>query len=115
MQRIIVFIIACCFALSVHAGDTTALTMNGRSFIQCDSIEFIWNGHAIHQPYPLVSLHVWIDNLETGQRWKLRYPILNGEAAGALEIAHDMKPAGPMRSISWQRTIISKYMVNSEK
>ena len=77
MQRIIVFIIACCFALSVHAGDTTALTMNG---------------HAIHQPYPLASLHVWIDNLETGQRWKLRYPILNGEAAGALEIAHNMKP-----------------------
>lgn len=92
MQRIIVFFISCCFALSVHAGDTTALTLNGKQFVQCDSIEFVWNGHAIHQPYPLASLHLWIDNLETGQRWKLRYPILNGEAAGALEIAEDLKP-----------------------
>lgn len=92
MQRVIVFILACSFSLSVFGGDTTALTLNGRSFVQCDSIEFNWNGYAIHQPYPLAALHLWIDNLETGQRWKLRYPIINGEAAGALEIAQDLKP-----------------------
>lgn len=92
MQRVFIFFLACCFSLATHAGDTSALTLNGKQFVQCDSIEFSWNGHAIHQPYPLAALHLWIDDLETGQRWKLRYPIINGEAAGALEIAHDLKP-----------------------
>jgi hypothetical protein len=33
-----------------------------------------------------------VDDLQTGQRWKFRYPIVNGEAAGALAVSKDLKP-----------------------
>ncbi len=92
MRRLLLICFLAFYMGGAMAGDTTALNINGHSFNKGDSIEFEWDGHIIHQPYPLASLHVWIDNLETGQRWKLRYPIINGEAAGALAVGEGLRP-----------------------
>ena len=74
------------------SADTPALSMNGRAFNAKDTIEFNWDGAVIHKAYPLASMHLWIDNIVTGERWKLRYPIINGEAAGALAVSDQLKP-----------------------
>lgn len=71
---------------------TTVLAMNELSFKAKDSIEFNWNGTKVGMNYPLATMHLWIDDLQTGQRWKFRYPIVNGEAAGALAISEDIRP-----------------------
>lgn len=92
MRRISMIIVLLLWLAGLRAQDSSGLLMSGRTFYHGDSISFAWDGHMIHQPYPLATLHVWIDNVETGQRWKLRYPIINGEAAGALCIAGDLKP-----------------------
>jgi hypothetical protein len=84
--------IALFMTVSALGADTTALRLNGNSFKAKDTVEFGWDGHVIHKAYPLATMHLWIDNVETGQRWKLRYPIVNGEAAGALAISGDLKP-----------------------
>lgn len=68
------------------------VTLNGRSFQPCDSIQFEWDGQSIGKPYRLASLHVWIDDLDGKSRWKFRYPIVNGKAEGALEIPAFLPP-----------------------
>jgi hypothetical protein len=82
-----------CLSALFHQIPDTSLKLNGRSFNAGDSLIFSWNGHLIHKGYPLATMHLWIDNVETGQRWKLRYPIINGEAEGAMAIS-DSLPAG---------------------
>ena len=75
------------------ASDSIPLVLNGLKFNVRDTMGFSWNGGLIGKQYPKATMHLWIDHLETGQRWKFRYPILNGEASGDLQIT-DSLPAG---------------------
>jgi hypothetical protein len=67
--------------------------LNTKNVKPGDTLEFIWNGNVIGKGYAAASLHLWIDHLESGRRWKLRYPILNGSSEGALVIS-DSLPEG---------------------
>lgn len=75
------------------ASDSIPVSINARNFKPGDTLEFNWDGNSIGKAYAAASLHVWIDHLESGKRWKLRYPILNGSAEGALIIT-DSVPSG---------------------
>jgi hypothetical protein len=79
-------------APAVQASDSIPLFVSGREFKAGDTVYFSWKGQSINKDYPMATLHLWIDNLENGRRWKLRYPILNGEAEGALVVAQDLEP-----------------------
>lgn len=73
--------------------DTIPLSLNANKVKPGDTLEFNWNGNVIGKGYPAASLHLWIDHIESGRRWKLRYPILNGSSEGAL-IMSDSLPLG---------------------
>jgi hypothetical protein len=75
------------------ASDSIPVVLNGKKFSAGDTLEFNWNGTLIGKGYAAASLHVWVDHVETGRRWKLRYPILNGLAEGSLVIT-DSLPVG---------------------
>ena len=70
-----------------------ALWISGRNLTISDTFSFRWNGLAIGKAYPTATLHVWADHLESGRRWKFRYPVLNGVAEGDLAMAGSL-PAG---------------------
>lgn len=72
------------------ASDSIPVSINARNFNPGDTIEFNWNGNLIGKGYAAASLHVWIDHLQSGKRWKMRYPILNGLSEGALVITDSM-------------------------
>jgi hypothetical protein len=76
-----------------HSSDSMPLVLSGRHFQKKDTLGFTWNGGTIGKAYPKATIHLWIDHLESGRRWKLRYPILNGETSGELMIS-DSLPAG---------------------
>ena len=76
-----------------RASDSIPLVLNGREFAARDTMAFSWNGGLIGKQYAKATMHLWIDHLESGRRWKLRYPILNGETSGELMIS-DSLPAG---------------------
>ncbi|MGB4773277.1 MAG: hypothetical protein WBP58_17565 [Chitinophagaceae bacterium] len=80
------------FTIAAQAQEAVVLSMNGVSFNASDSIEFSWNGAEAGMKHPLATMHLWIDNVQTGRRWKFRYPIVNGEAAGALAVSKDLEP-----------------------
>jgi hypothetical protein len=73
--------------------DSIPVSLNYTNVKPGDTLEFNWNGNAIGKGYAAASLHLWIDHIESGKRWKLRYPILNGSSEGALIIS-DSLPQG---------------------
>jgi hypothetical protein len=93
MQRVVFFFLFIFFVKAVHASDSIPVTLNAAKFKQGDTLEFNWNGNLIGKGYAAASLHVWVDHIESGRRWKLRYPILNGVAEGSLVIS-DSLPVG---------------------
>jgi hypothetical protein len=70
--------------------DSIPLSLNTKNVMPGDTLEFTWNGNIIGKGYAAASLHLWIDHLESGRRWKLRYPILNGSSEGALIISDSL-------------------------
>lgn len=81
------------FFNEIMASDSIPISINARNLQYRDTLEFNWNGYRIGKGYAAASLHLWVDHLESGKRWKLRYPILNGIAEGALVISDSM-PSG---------------------
>ena len=95
MQKLICILI---FLLFIKMGiasqlDSIPVSLNYTNVKPGDTLEFNWNGIAIGKGYAAASLHLWIDHIESGKRWKLRYPILNGSSEGALIIS-DSLPQG---------------------
>jgi hypothetical protein len=95
MQKLICILICLLFIKMGVASqlDSIPVSLNYTNVKPGDTLEFNWNGNAIGKGYAAASLHLWIDHIESGKRWKLRYPILNGSSEGALIIS-DSLPQG---------------------
>ncbi len=93
MQRLLIILFLFIACQESKASDSIPVSINTRKFNPGDTLEFKWNGNSIGKGYAAASLHIWIDHLESGKRWKLRYPILNGLAEGSLVISDSM-PSG---------------------
>jgi len=95
-MRKLICILVCLFSMKMGIAsqlDSIPVSLNYKNVKPGDTLEFNWNGNAIGKGYAAASLHLWIDHLESGRRWKLRYPILNGSSEGALIIS-DSLPEG---------------------
>ena len=73
--------------------DTLVVIVNRQHLMQGDSIDIEIYTEPYSQNQPAQSLHLWIDNIKTGQRWKFRYPFLRGRYKLALKI-NDSIPNG---------------------
>ncbi|WP_353548514.1 hypothetical protein [Sediminibacterium sp. KACHI17] len=88
-MRKILFILITCLSLSqIQAADSLSIQLNKQSFKKGDTLDF----SCIIPDFEKVklnaaSLHVWIDHISTGTRWKFRYPFINGEAQASLVLA----------------------------
>jgi hypothetical protein len=86
------------FALSslqvkATASDTLVVIFDRQQFVQGDSIEMEVYTEPYQSNQPAQTLHVWIENVKTGQRWKYRYPFLKGRYKISLKI-NDSIPNG---------------------
>ena len=86
MVAILIMVLICFYERTV-AQDTLIVIFDRENFIQGDSIEM----EIYTEPYQAnrfaQTLHLWIDNIETGQRWKYRYPFIKGRINVGLKIA----------------------------
>lgn len=73
--------------------DTLVVIVNRQHLMQGDSIDIEIYTEPYSRNQPAQSLHLWIDNIKTGQRWKFRYPFLRGRYKLALKI-NDSIPNG---------------------
>lgn len=88
-------IIFALFALlfKATAADTLIVIFDKQNMVSGDSIQI----EVYAEPYktnpPAQTLHLWIDNIKTGQRWKYRYAFVKGRCNISLKI-NDSIPHG---------------------
>jgi hypothetical protein len=75
------------------ASDTLVVIFDRQQFLQGDSIEMEVYTEPFKSNQPAQTLHLWIENVKTGQRWKYRYPFLKGRYKVSLKI-NDSIPNG---------------------
>ena len=73
--------------------DTLIVIFDRQKFVQGDSIEMEVYTEPFRAGQPAQTLHLWIDNIKTGQRWKFRYPFLKGRYKFSIKI-NDSIPNG---------------------
>jgi hypothetical protein len=73
--------------------DTLVVIFDRQNFVHGDSIEIEVYTEPYKTDQPAQTLHLWIDNIKTGQRWKYRYPFLKGRYKFTLKI-NDSIPNG---------------------
>ena len=75
------------------ANDTLVVILDKQNFVQGDSIEMEVYAEPFNANQPAQTLHLWIDNIKTGQRWKFRYPFVKGRYKFSIKI-NDSIPNG---------------------
>lgn len=81
------------FINTANANDTLQVKFSKLSFSAKDSIEFSCRipDHAA-KGLSAATMNVWIQDIDKGQVWKFRYPILNGVLDAALAIGDSIPP-----------------------
>ncbi len=93
MKRYLATFLLICSALTVEANDSIQVKINQFSFSAKDSIQFACRiPNYASQGLAAITLNVWIQDIETKQTWKFRYPVLNGESDVSLAIGDSIKP-----------------------
>jgi len=89
----ILVLVLSAFATKGVAADTLVVIFDRQNLVHGDSIEI----EIYTEPYKAdrvaQTLHLWIDNVKTGKRWKYRYPFIKGRYKIALKIS-DSIPNG---------------------
>ena len=94
VKIISILLIALCFLqVKATASDTLVVIFDRQNFVQGDSIEMEVYTEPYQKNQPAQTLHLWIENVKTGQRWKYRYPFLKGRYKISLKI-NDSIPNG---------------------
>ena len=68
-------------ALPGNGQDSLVTILDKDQYVQGDSILAEIYTEPYRKDATAQTLHLWIDNIKTGQRWKFRYPFLKGVAA----------------------------------
>lgn len=94
LKIIAVLLFALCFLqVKAMASDTLVVIFDKQQFVQGDSIGMEVYTEPFRTGLPAQTLHLWIENVKTGQRWKYRYPFLKGRYKFTLKIS-DSIPNG---------------------
>ncbi|WP_295237656.1 hypothetical protein [Sediminibacterium sp.] len=100
MKKYFVTVIALIASLSISKiygqteTDSIAITLSKPVYLQGDSLELrVYYPNYINKKLKSATAHIWIDHLGTKQRWKFRYPMIEGEVNAALKISEQI-PSG---------------------
>ncbi|HLD54118.1 MAG TPA: hypothetical protein VJA82_12490 [Sediminibacterium sp.] len=100
MKKYFVTVIALIASLSISKiygqteNDSIAISLSKPVYLQGDSLELrLYYPNYINKKLKSATAHIWIDHLDTKQRWKFRYPMIEGEVNAALKISEQI-PSG---------------------
>ena len=79
--------------LKATAADTLVVIFDKQQLQKGDSIELEIYSEPYKTDHPDQTLHLWIDNVQTGKRWKYRYAFMKGRCKISLKI-NDNIPNG---------------------
>ena len=88
LAKVVSTVLLILFFLQIKAApaDTLVVIFDRQNFVQGDSIDIEIYSEPYQSNQPAQTLHLWIENIKTGQRWKFRYPFLKGRYKLSLKI-----------------------------
>lgn len=101
MLNKLTFLVTICFIIFISTpvfaqseNDSISINLSKPVYLQGDSLELrIYYPNYINKKLKSATAHIWIDHLGTKQRWKFRYPMIEGEVNAALKISEQI-PSG---------------------
>ncbi|MFY8025161.1 MAG: hypothetical protein ACOVNO_07425 [Sediminibacterium sp.] len=101
MLNKLTFLVAICLIVLANTpvfaqseNDSISINLSKPVYVQGDSLELrIFYPNYISKKLKSATAHIWIDHLGTKQRWKFRYPMIEGEVNAALKISEQI-PSG---------------------
>lgn len=100
MKKYFVTVIVLIASLSISniygqsENDSITISLSKQVYLQGDSLELRINyPNYLNKKLKSATAHIWIDHLGTKQRWKFRYPMIEGEVNAALKISEQI-PSG---------------------
>lgn len=101
MLNKLTFLVAICLIVFANTpvfaqseNDSISINLSKPVYVQGDSLELrIFYPNYISKKLKSATAHIWIDHLGTKQRWKFRYPMIEGEVNAALKISEQI-PSG---------------------
>jgi len=77
-----------------NENDSITISLSKKVYLQGDSLELRVNyPNYLNKKLKSATAHIWLDHLGTKQRWKFRYPMIEGEVNAALKISEQI-PSG---------------------
>jgi hypothetical protein len=73
------------------AEDSIPVKINKTNFKTGDTLSFSYLGHT-GITSKAFTIHLWIDNIQTGSRWKFRYPVINDSCEVDLVLSDSLLP-----------------------
>ncbi len=105
---LVVLVLAAGFGTGAFAQqDSLSVSVNGNSFIQGDSIPFEVSLPGYASIAKTATIQLWIENVQTGRRWKFRYPLINGYIAAKLAVDSSMPDGAYAFNFMLQKTFFS--------
>jgi hypothetical protein len=90
-NRLILSLLVLGMAHHTIALDSIPVRINKTKFKAGDTLSFKYTGNTGIQSRSF-TMHLWIDNLQTGSRWKFRYPVINDSCEVDLVISDSLPP-----------------------
>ena len=83
--------LACSIGNHTFALDSIPVLINKTKFRAGDTLSFKYLGNTGIKSRSF-TMHLWIDNVQTGSRWKFRYPVINDSCEVDLVISDSLPP-----------------------
>jgi len=89
-NKILLIVVLYMFSLAVYAQDSLHVSINKDKFYNGDTIILDYDYKFENKISAAVTLNLWIEDINTHQFWKYRYPLVNGSLLHSLIIGKDI-------------------------
>lgn len=81
-----------CQTTAAQDKDSITIELNKTSFLPGDSINIDVALYDYKKVAKTATIQLWVENIETGRKWKYRYPLINGQLSARLIVDSTLSP-----------------------
>ncbi|MDP3394433.1 hypothetical protein [Sediminibacterium sp.] len=109
-MRTLFCIIGIFFAINTASADSLDIQLKASQIQHGESIDFECKYPPnLNKPKSILTLHLWVEDLNRLKTWKFRYPLAGGKAIGSIKIDSSMKEGAYALHFLVQQSPLSIY------
>ena len=109
-MRFFILTISILCALNSALADSLDIQLKASQILHGESISFECTYLPnLNKPKSILTLHLWVEDLNRAKTWKFRYPIAGGKAIGSMKIDSSMKEGAYALHFLVQQSPLSIY------